>query len=269
MGAWMRQLIVFVVGSVLSVASLGAAVAQQTATSPLAPSLKYDVVTVKENKTGSNMTMLGYVSGDVLKIENATLMTMLSAAFDRHDYLIEGVPKWATSEHFDVQGKILDGTPDQIKTITMEQRRAMLRIVLADRFGLKVHLQTRDKPEYELVVAKGGSKLKASTETQPRSGMLNWDSLDATQISSEDLAKDLAMRLEKPVVNKTGLAGRYDVKLRWSVEGQNAGAEDTNNEDSAPSIFTAVKETLGLELRPIHGPVEVLIVESANLPGAN
>lgn len=242
------------------------AVAQNT--TPAAAALKYDVVTVKENKSQSYMTSFLDDEGDMLKIENANLLAMLMEAFNLHDYLIEGVPAWGKSQHFDVQGKILDATPEQIKALTLEQRRAMLAAVLQQRFGLKTHWVTRDKPEYELIVAKNGSKLKESTEKQTSSA-LNMNALDATRITTDDLAKDLAARLEKPVVNKTALTGRYDIKLKWSVEGQKLNGDDAQDEETAPSMFTAVKETLGLELKPSHGPVQVLVVDAAELPAAN
>ena len=245
----------------------GCAVAQQSTTPEAAP-LKYDVVTVKENKSQGYIAWLGYTEGDMLKLENVSLSGMVLAAFDLHDYMVEGVPAWAKSQHFDVQGKILDTTPEQIKALTIEQRRAMLAAVLQQRFGLKTHWVTRDKPEYELIVARGGSKLKESTEKQTSSG-LNRDALDATRITTDDLAKDLALGLEKPVVNKTGLTGRYDIKLKWSIEGQTLNGEDVQDVETAPSIFTAVKETLGLELKPAHGPVQVLVVDAAEPPTAN
>lgn len=247
------------------------AVAQQSVTPTVAP-LAYDVVTVKENTSQANMILLGFRLGDMLKMENANLMVMLSAAFDVHDYLIEGVPAWGKSQHFDVQGKILDATPEQIKALTIEQRRAMLAAVLAavlaERFGLKTHWVTRDKPEYELVVSKGGAKLTESAEKQTSSA-LNFNALDATRITTEDLAQDLAARLEKPVVNKTGLSGRYDMHLKWSVEGQTLNGENAQDNETAPSIFTAVKEILGLELKATRGPVQVLVVDAAEPPGAN
>jgi uncharacterized protein (TIGR03435 family) len=242
--------------------------AQQSSMPAVAP-LVYDVVTVKENKSQSYETWLGYDGSDgtdMLKMKNANLMTMVEAAFDLHDYRIEGVPAWGKSQHWDVQGKILDATAEQIKALTMEQRRAMLAVVLQQRFGLKTHWVTRDKPEYELIVARGGSKLKESTAKQTSSG-LNMNALDATRITTDDLARDLALRLEKPVVNKTGLTGWYDIQLKWSMEGQSLNGEVV--QDTAPSMFTAVKETLGLELKPTHGPVQVLVVDAVEEPTAN
>lgn len=255
-------------GYVLACVLLAPAGAVAQNAMPAAAPLKYDVVTVKENKSQENVIWLTYTEGDMLKLQNADLLTMLLAAFNLHDYLIEGVPAWGKSQHFDVQGKILDATPEQIKALTIEQRRAMLAAVLQQRFGLKTHWETRDKPEYELIVAKNRSKLKESTEPQ-ESSALNMNSLDATRMTTDDLAHALAARLEKPVVNKTGLAGRYDIKLKWSVEGQKLNGDDAQDEETAPSMFTAVKETLGLELKPTHGPVQVLVVDAAELPTAN
>lgn len=240
-------------------------VGQQGATRVAAP-LAYDVVTVKENKSQGYVTLAMFDKGDLLKMENGTLMSMVQDAFDLQGYLIEGMPGWGQKKAWDVQGKILEGTPEQIKALTMEQRRAMVRAVLVDRFGLKTHWVTRDKPEYELVVAKGGSKLKESTAKQTSSG-LNWGDLNAEDITTDDLAESLAYVQQRPVVNRTGLTGRYDVHLKWSVEGQKVNGEEVEN--TAPSMFTAVKETLGLELKSTHGPVQVLVVDGAEEPSAN
>ncbi|GGH07348.1 TIGR03435 family protein [Silvibacterium dinghuense] len=243
--------------SLLGCLSLVSGVAQEAAP------LRYDVVTVKESKSTEPITLIDSDSGDMLKVENSSLMTMLTVAFDLHEYLIEGAPKWGQSKHFDVQGKILDATPDQIKALTEDQRRAMFVAVLEDRFHLKTHWETRDKPEYELVVAKGGSRLKESTAKHPSSG-LNWDGMDAEMQSSGDLAKTFAFALEKPVVDKTGLTGRYDVTLKWApLRGK---PDPSPSEDIRPDIFTVVKESLGLELKPTHGPVKVLVVDSAEEP---
>lgn len=228
--------------------------------------LKFEAVTVKPNKTGSPNMAVMYHSGDMLKLENVTLQLALYDAFDQQDYLIEGVPDWGKKLHFDIQGKILDATPQAMDALTLEQRKAMVIRVLQERFGLKTHWVTRDGPEYALVVAKGGSKLTPTTYTRMSSGrnLYNWS---AESVTTDDLAKGLAGTLRRPVENRTGLTGQYDFHLKWSADkselSPGAAADD------APSIFTAVKETLGLELKPITGPVQVLVVDALELPGEN
>ncbi|WP_156993596.1 TIGR03435 family protein [Terriglobus sp. TAA 43] len=234
----------------------------QDVTSPL----KFDAVTVKPNKTGSSTMASMYHSGDMLQLENITLQVALWDVFDQQEYLIDGVPDWGKRLHFDIQGKILDATPQAIDALTLDQRRAMVIRVLQERFGLKTHWITRDAPEYALVVAKGGSKLTPTTFTRTSSGrnLYNWS---AESVTTDDLAKGLAGTLRRPVENRTGLTGQYDFHLKWSAD--KSELSPGSAADDAPSIFTAVKETLGLELKPITGPVQVLVVDTLELPDEN
>jgi len=228
--------------------------------------LKFDAVTVKPNKTGSYSMASMYHSGDMLKLENITLQVALFDAFDQQDYLIDGVPEWGKKLHFDIQGKILDATPQAIDALTIEQRRAMVIRVLQERFGLKTHWETRIGPEYALVVAKGGSKLTPTTHKRMSSGrnLYEWS---AESVTTDDLVKGLSGTLRRPVENRTGLTGQYDFHLKWSADKPESPSGSAV--DDAPSIFTAVKDTLGLELKPIKGPVQVLVVDAAELPGEN
>lgn len=238
----------------------------QQAHSTVESPLKFDAVTVKPNKTGSPNMAVMYHSGDMLKLENVTLQLVLYDAFEQQDYLIEGVPDWGKKLHFDVQGKILDATPQAINALTLEQRKAMVIQVLRERFGLKTHWATRDEPEYALVVAKGGSKLTPTMYTRTSSGrnLYEWT---AESVTVDDLAKGLAGALRRQVENRTGLTGLYDFHLKWSADKPELPSGSAA--DDAPSIFTAVKDTLGLELKPIKGPVEVLVVDALELPGEN
>ncbi|WP_172838272.1 TIGR03435 family protein [Terriglobus roseus] len=228
--------------------------------------LRFDAVTVKPNKTGSSSMALMFHSGDMLKLENVTLEVVLFYAFDQQEYLIDGVPDWGKKLHFDVQGKILDATPRALDALTIEQRRAMVIRVLQERFGLKTHWVTRTAPEYALVVAKGGSKLTPTTYTRPSSGRNLYD-WSAESVTTDDLAKGLSGTLRRPVENRTGLTGQYDFHLKWSAD--KPEMPSASAAEDAPSIFTAVKETLGLELKPINGPVQVLVVDALELPGEN
>jgi uncharacterized protein (TIGR03435 family) len=117
-------------------------------------------------------------------------------------------------------------------------------------------------------VVKGGSKLKESQEQQPTNS-LRWNSLDAKGIGIEDLAKDIQRSVNKPVVDETGLTGKYDMKFIWSVEGQALNGGEAKDEETQPAIFTAVRETLGLDLKPTLGPVQVLVVDDLKQPSPN
>lgn len=230
--------------------------------------LSYDVVSVREHQAGEIKSSLHFDSGDIAQADNANVMMMINAAYDVPQFLVEGVPNWGMSKHFDVIGKITEASAEQIKAMTTAQRRAMLATLLQDRFGLKTHWETQDKPEYFLVALKNGSKLKESSETQ-MTNVLGWNSLDAKAIGISDLARDLQRLVNKPIVDKTGLAGKYDMKLTWSTGGQALNGGDAKDDDSQAGIFTALKELLGLELKPSRGPVSVLVVDSVRQPSPN
>jgi uncharacterized protein (TIGR03435 family) len=244
----------------------GAAPAQDRVAPPVP--LKYDVVSVREHEAGEIKSSLHFDNGDMVKADNANVMMMITTAYDVPQFLVEGLPNWGMSKHFDIIGKITELSADQIKAMTKAQRRTMLATLLQDSFGLKTHWETKEKPEYILAVPKSGSKLKESSESQT-TNVLRWNSLDARAIGMSDLAKDLERRVNKPIVDETGLIGKYDIKLTWSTGGQALNGGETKDEDSQAGIFAALRESLGLELKPQHGPVSVLVVDSISQPSPN
>jgi uncharacterized protein (TIGR03435 family) len=165
----------------------------------------------------------------------------------------------------------------------------MMQSLLENRFRLRVHRETRVSSVYFLVTTKGRVKMNLSAdqtspdETRPPSspfdgpprgralmgpGMLM---ANATPVSV--LVKVLTPELERPVLDKTNLNGRYDIRLKWMPEVQPAGV--TGGPDAAanaadlPGLFTALREQLGLELKSDRGPVEFLVIDSAEKPSPN
>jgi uncharacterized protein (TIGR03435 family) len=144
-----------------------------------------------------------------------------------------------------------------------KQMQLMLQAMLADRFALKAHRETRDLPIYELTVAKSGSKMKQTTPDSS-GGSANYASgkVTAHQISIESVAANLSFAVGRVIVNKTGLEGGYDFALDYAPDGADAS-------DTRPSIFTALEEQLGLKLEPARGPVDVIVVDQIERPTAN
>jgi len=149
--------------------------------------------------------------------------------------------------------------------------RAMLRELLAERCRLSVHRETREMPVYGLVVGKGGPKFPASAPETAHSGHLgvrgrNYEVL-LKKASMDDVVNAIANSFpDRPVVDKTGLTGVYDVKLTYTPETR------SNRENPDPddlSVFTAVQEQLGLKLEPQKAMVEVLIVDHVEKPSGN
>ncbi|MEO6804733.1 MAG: TIGR03435 family protein, partial [Edaphobacter sp.] len=161
-----RGLVLAVAAGCLGVATtnmLGqAGAAAETATTTDGKVPAFDVVSVKQNKSESRMVRVMNKS-DGYAATNVSLKMLLQGAYGIREDLISGAPGWADSAHFDIDAKVADADVDTLKNLKSEQRRLMLQPLLADRFHLKAHTETKLLPVYELALAKGGSKLKEST----------------------------------------------------------------------------------------------------------
>jgi uncharacterized protein (TIGR03435 family) len=167
--------------------------------------------------------------------------------------------------------------------MSFEQRRTMFQSILADRFKLVVHHETRELPIYVLSVAKGGPKFKESTPDDPaatgprrRGMMMQRGKITATDAQVSMLVTILSRQLGRTIVDKTGLTGNYDFTLEFTPdEGASAppgsgGAPPPPPPDSAaPSIFTALPEQLGLKLESTKGPVDVIVIDHIEKPAEN
>jgi uncharacterized protein (TIGR03435 family) len=227
----------------------------------------FDVVSIKRNITGAGN--YGLKSGDTgLSATNVTLRFLIQFAYDVKSDFITGLSGPVDSAHFDVEAKVVpqDGSTPKLPD---DQILAMLIRLLADRFQLKVHLESQSKPVYDLVVAKGGPMIKLSQgEIHDSSGNISFHGtnkvLTAKGFRVSDLADALSETAGRKVIDKTGLIGHADITLKWSDEiaMQQGGAD-------AVSIFTAVEDQLGLKLVPSKGPVDILVVDHAEMPTAD
>jgi len=178
---------------------------------------------------------------------NASLDVLISLAFGVDSDRISGMPGWLDSEHYNVNAK-----PEGDKGLSYEQLRPLLQQLLAQRFHLAVHRETRDVQGYALVVAKNGPKLQAGKGSSPHAYILP-NGLQAQNMSIATLAGMLARPAGRPVADQTGIQGNYDITLKYAPEG--------TAESSLPSVFTAVQEQLGLKLVPQKVPVEIVVID--------
>jgi len=216
---------------------------------------QFEVATVKLNDHSDPHIGSGpSVKNGTFMAGNLTLKKLISYAFDVQEFQMKA-PAWLESEHFDVTAKMPDGSPDA-------QARPMLRTLLEDRFHLKTHSETSEMSVYALVVGKSGSKLKevqAGEEVKPPK-MPPHAAMMMTKGPLSDFAADLAPKVGRPVVDKTGMTGTFRVFLVYASTGA-APADATA--DSAPDLFTAIQEQLGLKLEPQKGQVACLVIDSA------
>jgi uncharacterized protein (TIGR03435 family) len=253
-----------------AVVGLGLSLLAQSPPAPKVPA--FEVASIKRNTSANERASLTINAGRVT-IRNGPLRAIVRSAFGLQAFEVVGGPDWIDTDGWDVTAKAEAGAERQ-------PTGPMMQSLLADRFKLVAHKETRDLPLYALVFARQdrvfGQKLHASsTDCQKevsaviartgrppspdapplcgirsRSGHIE---LNATRISP-NFVRALADITGRSVVDKTGLTGVYDAELVW------------NDSEEGPSLFTAIQEQLGLKLEAQRGPVEVLVIDHVERP---
>lgn len=217
----------------------------------------FEVASIKPNRSLGGMSSIHLSKGRV-SMENVSLKKVMLNAYgipDDREYTIDG-PSWLTTERFDIDATFPGDTP-------LPQVRQMMQTLLAERFKLVLHRETRQLPMYSLVIAKNGLKIHPAEDGQGRTSS-GPGRLEATKITMQKLADLLAHSVGLPVIDSTGLKGVFDFTLQWSpAEAPKIAAADGNEAAgvAGPSIFTALQEQLGLKLMSEKGPVEILVVD--------
>jgi bla regulator protein blaR1 len=257
--------------------------------------LSYEVASIKPEKSGSMMfRVLNTPDGFSA---STTVQMLIRVAYGIEDNQISGAPGWVSSEKYDVEAKMDQDTAEKLKKIAEAQmestRQHMLQTLLADRFKLTIHRETKELPVYSLVVAKSGAKLHEAKpgDTYPN-GIKGPDGrsapvgshlmrmgrgeLTAQSLGMDQIAHLLTMQTGRTVVDNTGLKGNYDFTLHWTpdpstpaLNGPGGGSDGTTSSESGPSIFTAIQEQLGLKLESQKGPVEILVIDHVEKPSEN
>jgi len=220
-----------------------------------AQSLAFDAASVKPNHSGSGSSQYNTHSAS-LEMTNVPLATCIQAAFNLKPNQVSG-PSWLESERFDIMAKAG-------REVKERELMEMLQTLLADRFKLAFHRDTKQMPAYSLVVDKGGLKI------QPVVGDANntstgYDSYSVIQSPMSQVVKNLSRILHAPVIDDTKVSGNFTFTLKWTPEDTSASAaaapKPTANGPSGPSIFEALREQLGLKLEEHKIPLEVLVVD--------
>jgi uncharacterized protein (TIGR03435 family) len=214
------------------------------------------------------------VRGRHFATKNTNLNDLVTFAYGLHPRQIAGAPAWFGTDKFD-----LDAQPDGEGQPNDKQWKAMIQKLLADRFKLTFHHDKRELPVYALVVTEKGSKLtKSQGDPNGLPGMFfrGLGILPASNATMADFAGLLQTAvLDRPVVDQTGLTGRFDFTLNWTPdESQFAGMgikvpAPSDKPDAPPGLFTAIQEQLGLKLDSTKAPVDVLVIDHVEKPSAN
>ncbi len=257
------------------VAGILAALAGQVALCQApAGALSFDAVAIKPGASDARGGGFNLSPGR-LTAKNQSLKDLVRFAYDIHDYQVSGGLGWTDSERYQVIATFPGST-------TNAQRAQMLQAMLADRFALTIHRESKEVAGYALVLGKNGPKFHAAESGQPgmmlgRNPASGQRTLHGTRSKMADLASILADLLGKPVEDKTGLDGLFDFAMEWTPDSVTErslkpGAEKVEasaDGQTGPSIFTALQETLGLKLEARKVTVGAILIDHAEKPSAN
>ncbi len=241
---------------------------------PPGPQLKFEVASVKPSAPDAP-GITRYLPGGGLRFTGATLQNLISIAYDVRPFQISGGPKWIDTDRFDIDARLTtsDAASPANPGLTREDQWKAgegLKSLLADRFLLTFHEGTREQSLFALVVAKRGPKLQNSTESE---GFIRRaagrGSIKGQSVALRLLVLNLANELGQPVIDKTGLTGKYTFELKWDASLPSAAQSSVVSDPEGSSIFTALQEQLGLRLESQKGPVRVLVVDRAERPSEN
>jgi uncharacterized protein (TIGR03435 family) len=253
----------------------------------------FDVASIKANKSGDGRMMMRPQPGGRFTGTNVTLRMLINNAYLLRDPQTVGGPDWINSERFDIEAKA-DGNP------SFGQMRLMIQSLLADRFKLIAHHETRQLPVYALVLLKTGKTgphlvlhsddakcvdISAGPPPPPANGatppptpcggfLAGSGHMAAQRVTMDTLSRVLGQFVDRMVVDHTGLTGAYDLDFEFTPVQTPPGFQpgsvpDTGDPSAPPLIFTAVQEQLGLKLESQTAPVDVLVIDHVEQPSEN
>jgi uncharacterized protein (TIGR03435 family) len=233
----------------------------------------FEVATIKPSKPDDQRKAF-IVQGNEFHIINQPLTQIISFAFDVQAKQIIGLPDWGTTDKYDIEGK-----PDGTGAPSGKQWKTMIQKLLADRFGLKFHKDKREMSVYVLSVAKTGEKMTKNDSAPDGLPGLFFRGLGKLGVRNALMTDFTGLMqsavLDRPVLDQTGLTGRYDFQLNWTPDDSQFGGmgakvpPPTDAADAPPNLYTAIQEQIGLKLEATKAPADVMVIDHAEKPSAN
>jgi uncharacterized protein (TIGR03435 family) len=233
----------------------------------------FEVATIKPTKPDEQRKLL-VVRGGRFETVNTSLTDLITFAYGVQSKQIVGAPAWFDTDKYDITAKPdIEGRPND------KQLKGMLQKLLADRFKLTFHRDTKELSVYALTVAKTGPKL-TKNDGDPNGlpglffrGLGQLNVRNATMADFTHLMQQAV--LDRPVVDQTGLTGRYDFTLNWTPDDSQFGGmgvkvpPPTDSANAPPALYTAIQEQIGLKLDATKAPAEVLVIDHVEKPSEN
>ena len=252
------------------------------------PTLTFDVASVRETIRSSQVDMgiVNPLHKSTFSANSVSLRILIQLAYTSFPFQISGGPDWLDTRYFTVSAKADPSVDDQLAKLTDDQGRQeklnMLQAMLADRFHLRAHWETRQQPAYAMTIAKGGIKMQPTklpapegdptmAPTTPTTGVHAHPTpqgieIDGERFSMRAIALMLSTQTRMPVTDKTGDNGYYDFTFKFVRDDLR---DRFTGDDAYPLIPAAAEEQLGLKLDMQKGPVDVMVIDHADLPSAN
>jgi uncharacterized protein (TIGR03435 family) len=233
----------------------------------------FEVVSVKPSDPNGPGTVIQFPNGSAFQADGITARDCLAFAYEIQPFQVSGGASWIGSQRYDITAKMpadaagAPRTPERIARM-----RVALQALLAERFQLVVHRETRTMPAYTLVAAKSGFKLKATTDDGHGSWSSGRGKLKAQRTSIDAFARYLSGILGNPVTDATAIKGVFDLTLEWvpdDVQSPGKAGGEAAEPSAGPSIFAALQEQLGLKLETKKTPVEMIVIDRIERPTAN
>jgi uncharacterized protein (TIGR03435 family) len=264
----------FLIAMAISAIAASSFLQAQTAAQPQVAAVRapaYEVISIKPaspDDRGGSMQSLP----DGFRWINFPVVSLIRNAYDIiMDSQIVGLPGWADTEPYDFEARADAETAEAWKKLNYKERwkqeQPMMQSLLADRCKLKVHQEMRELPVYDLVIGKGGLRMKEAAADEQSTGMYSGGKITAHATKVESLTYSLSGTVGRIIVDTTGLGDKkFDFELKWTPDDKRAA---DNAADAGPSIFTALEEQLGLKLVPAKSPVEVVVIDHIERPSPN
>lgn len=278
-----------------------------------APKYEYEVASIKPSKAGNadGSSPIGVrMSPGGFTASGVPLKILFRMAFGAQDNQLEGLPSWVDSDRYEIDAKMDDATAAALQKLSQDDRSAarkqMLQALLVDRLNLKFHTDKKELPIFSLVIGKNGSKLQeAKSDNDYANGLKGPNgapggagtmrmsfggdgiTMTAQGMRMTALCNALSQSVGRQVVDKTGLAGKYDFTLTWMPDsvfqgpgglpagggaiagGPGGGPASAAPPSNAPALLDAVQQQLGLKLESGKGPADIIVVDHIEKPSEN
>jgi bla regulator protein BlaR1 len=226
----------------------------------------YEIVSIKPNKTGDSGGMRRLPDG--FGWNNIPLSSLVHGSYGIvMDSQVIGMPDWARWENYDIVAKADADTAERWEKLSGKERwgeeQPMMRLILADRCRFKAHQETKELPVCDLVIAKGGLKIKEAPPNEKPMEIMSGGQMTVHAMAIDTIVHAFPGSVGRIIVDKTGLGDKkFDFDLKWTDDRR-------SSDDEAPSLLTAFEEQLGLKLVPARGRGEVLIIDHMERPSPN